>query len=64
MYQFHVSEMFQFRHLLFIDKNYHETVTSGDNFIFSLTKLIVIEVKGIILTKSSPRLGCVLGCVL
>ena len=59
MDQFHVSEKFQFKHLLFIGKDYHEKFIPGDTFHFSFTKPIDIEVKSIIFIESAPRLGCV-----
>ena len=57
MDQFQVSEKFQFKHLLFIDKDYHEKFIPGDIFICSITKPVVIEVEIIIFTQSAPRLG-------
>ena len=42
MDQFQVSEKLQFKHLLFIDKDYHEKFSPGDTFIISLTKHIDI----------------------
>ena len=41
MDQFQVSEKLQFKHLLFIDKDY-DTFFPGDIFICSITKPVVI----------------------
>ena len=59
MDQFQVLEKLQFKHLLFIDKDWHEKFALGVTFIFSLTMPIDIEVKIIIFTELAPRLGCV-----
>ena len=59
MDQFPVLEKLQFKHLIFIDKDYHEKFISGVTFIFSLTKPVTLEVKSLIFTESAPRLGYV-----